>query len=73
MNGRHAIYLTERMVRLEMLRSGRTWELAITLHMLSLVPDRVRPQIISKPLFRGGDRVLSVELWKEEYRDSGKR
>jgi hypothetical protein len=68
-NGRHAIFLAERMVRLEMLRSGRTWELTITLHVLSPVPDRVRPQIISKPLFRGSDGVLSVDLWKEEYRE----
>src|ERR1019366_10613292 len=56
-NGRHAIFLAERMVRLEMLRSGRTWELAITLHTLSAVPDRVRPEIASKPLFCGSDGV----------------
>ena len=67
-NGRHAVFLAERMVRLEMLRSGRSWELAITLHTLSAVPDRVRPQIVSKPLFRGRDGVLSVDLWREEYR-----
>ena len=67
-NGRHAIFLAERMVRIEMLRSERTWELAITLHTLSHVPDRERPQINSKPLFRGMDGVLSVDLWKEENR-----
>src|SRR5258707_13625172 len=31
-NGRHAILFAERMVRIEMLRSERTCELAITLH-----------------------------------------
>jgi hypothetical protein len=67
-NGRHAILLAERMVRIEMLRSGRTWELAITLHTLLRVPEQVRPQIISKPLFRGRDGVLSVNLWKDEHR-----
>ena len=67
-NGRHAILLAERMVRIEMLRSERTWELAITLHTLSCVPEQVRPQIVSKPLFRGRDGVLSVDLWKEENR-----
>jgi hypothetical protein len=41
-NGRHAILLAERMVRLEMVRSARTWELAITLHTFSPVPDRIR-------------------------------
>src|SRR5246127_3677004 len=67
-NGRHAIFLAERMVRLEMLRSGRTFELAITLHTLSGVPNGRRPQIISKLLFRGRDGVLPVDLWKEEFR-----
>src|SRR5271154_136054 len=67
-NGRHAILLAERMVRIEMLRSERTLELAITLHMLSRVSDRDRPQIVSKTLFRGRDGILSVDLWKEENR-----
>ena len=43
-NGRHAILLAESLVRIEMLRSERTWELAITLHTLSRVPERGRPQ-----------------------------
>ncbi|MGA8086139.1 MAG: hypothetical protein WCA10_02460 [Terracidiphilus sp.] len=67
-NGRHAILLAESMVRIEMLRSERTWELAITLHTVSRASDRERPQIVSKPLFRGRDGVLSVDLWKEENR-----
>ena len=67
-NGRHAIYLAERMVRIEMLRSERTWELAITHHALSPVPERARPQIVSKTLFRGRDGVLSIDLWKVENR-----
>ena len=67
-NGRHAIFLAERMVRIEMLRSERTLELAITLHSLSRVPERMRPQIVSKSLFRGRDGVLSVDLWKDEHR-----
>jgi hypothetical protein len=68
-NGRHAILLAERMVRIEMLRSERTWELAITLHTISRASDRERPQTISRPLFRGRDGVLSVDLWKEENRE----
>ena len=67
-NGRHAILLAESMVRIEMLRNERTWELAITLHTISHASDRERPQIVSKPLFRGRDGVLSVDLWKEENR-----
>ncbi len=67
-NGRHGILLAESLVRIEMLRSERTWELAITLHTISPASDRERPQIVSKPLFRGRDGVLSVDLWKEENR-----
>src|SRR5579863_8919372 len=67
-NGRHAILLAESMVRIEMVRSERTWELAITLHTISRASDRERPQIVSKPLFRGRDGVLSVDLKKEENR-----
>ena len=67
-NGRHAILLAESMVRIEMLRSERTWGLVITLHTLSRVLERERPQIVSKPLFRGRDGVLSVDLWKDEHR-----
>ena len=67
-NGRHAIFLAESLVRLEMLRSGQTYELAITLHALSREPGHKRPEIASKLLFRGRDGVLSFDLWKEEHR-----
>ena len=62
-NGRHAIFLAESLVRLEMLRSVQTYELAITLHTVSRVPGRKRPQIASKLLFRGRDGVLPFDLW----------
>jgi hypothetical protein len=67
-NGRHAIFLAERLVRVEMLRTVRTCELAITLHTLYHVPGRNRPEIASAPLFRGRDGVLPVDFWKEEHR-----
>lgn len=67
-NGRHAIFIADSMVRLEMLRTVRTCELAISLHALSPTLLRERPEIASKVLFRGRDGVLSVDLWKEENR-----
>jgi hypothetical protein len=67
-NGRHAIFLAESLVRVEMLRTVRTCELAITLHTLSDAPGRNRPEIASAPLFRGRDGVLPLDLWKEEHR-----
>jgi hypothetical protein len=67
-NGRHAIFLAESMVRLEMLRSLQSYELAITLHSLLHVPGRQRPEISSRLLFRGRDGTLPVDLWKNEHR-----
>jgi hypothetical protein len=51
-----------------MLRSVRTYELAITLHTVSPVPGHKRPRVASKLLFRGRDGVLPFDLWKEEHR-----
>jgi hypothetical protein len=68
-NGRHATFLSQSLVRLEMLRSARTCELAITLHTLSPVPGRTRPEIASASLFRGRDGVLSLDLWRAEHLD----
>jgi hypothetical protein len=67
-NGRHAIFLAESLVRVEMLRTVRTCELAITFHTLALMAGHIRPEIASTPLFRGRDGVLSHDLWKEEHR-----
>ena len=67
-NGRHAIFLAESLVRVEMLRTVRTCELAITLHTLSYSPGRIRQEIDSTLLFRGRDGVLPIDLWKDEHR-----
>jgi len=67
-NGRHAIFLAESLVRVEMLRTVRTCELAITLHTLSQMPGRSRPEVASTLLFRGRDGVLPLDLWKDEHR-----
>lgn len=66
-NGRHAIFIVESLVRLEMLRSLQSYELAITSHGLSRVGARKRPEVVSKLLFRGKDGLLPFELWKEKY------
>ena len=67
-NGRHAIFLAESLVRVEMLRTVRTCELAITLHTLSHMPGRNRPEVATTLLFRGRDGVLPIDLWKDEHR-----
>ena len=67
-NGRHAIILAESLVRVEMLRTLRTCELAITLHALTQMPGRNRPEVTSTLFFRGRDGVLPIDLWKDEHR-----
>ena len=67
-NGRHAIYIAESLVRIEMLRTLRTYELAVSLHTLSLSSGRGRPEITSKLLFRGRDGILPLDLWKDEHK-----
>ena len=67
-NGRHAIFLAESLVRVEILRTVRRCELAISLHTLSHAPGRDRPEVASTLLFRGRDGVLPIDLWKEEHR-----
>jgi len=67
-NGRHAIFLAGSLVRVEMLRTIRTCELAITLHNLSNMPGRNRPEIATTLLFRGRDGGLPLDLWKDEHR-----
>ena len=67
-NGRHAIFLAESLVRVEILRTVRTCELAITLHTLSHMSGRNRPEIATTLLFRGRDGALPIDLWKDEHR-----
>jgi hypothetical protein len=68
-NGRHAIFLAESLVRLEMVRSLQTYDLAITAHSLAHVATRKRPEVVSRLVFRGKDGLLPFELWKEKYRE----
>ncbi len=67
-NGRHAIFLTETLVRVEMLRMVHTYELAITRHELSVASGRTRLEVSSALLFRGQDGTLPLDLWKEEHK-----
>jgi len=65
-NGRHAIAIAPELVRIEMLRIGHTYELAITRLWLKTVEGHVRPVIATAPVFRGHQGTLAVELWNAE-------
>ena len=61
-NGLHAVVISEALVRLDMLRKGRTYELLITRHALGSVVSGQRPQVESEILFRGIHGRLELDL-----------
>ena len=65
-NGRHAIVIAPELVRIELLRVGHTYELAITRLWLKPVEGHTRPTIATAPVFRGHQGTLAVELWNAE-------
>ncbi len=65
-NGRHAIVIAPELVRIEMLRVGHTYELAITRLWLKSKEGHTRPVIATAPIFRGHQGTLAIELWNEE-------
>jgi hypothetical protein len=65
-NGRHAIVIAPELVRIEVLRIGQTYELAITRLWLKTIEGHTRPAIATAPVFRGHQGTLAVELWNTE-------
>ena len=61
-NGLHAVVISAAIMRADMLRKGRTYELLITLHWLTSVTDGQRPQLGTEILFRGVHGRLEVDL-----------
>lgn len=61
-NGVHAIVVAPAVVRIDMLRKGRTYELLITRHQPSKIEDGQRPQLETTILFRGIHGRLELDL-----------
>lgn len=61
-SGRHAIVIAAELVRIEMLRVERTYELLISRHTLDQLNGSTRPQLRSTVLFRGKAGTLSPDL-----------
>ena len=71
-NGVHAIVVAPVLVRLQILRVERTYDLLITAHKLSAVAHNARPRLMSEILFFGRRGTLEMELWGKDasYRGS---
>ena len=70
-NGLHAVVISGALVRLDMLRKGRTYELLITRHVLSAVMDGRRPQVEFEILFRGIHGRLELDLNGKDKAQAG--
>ena len=70
-NGLHAVVVAPVLVRVEILRKGRTYELLITHHRPGLASDGKRPPLETKVLFRGIHGRLELDLSGKDKSQAG--
>jgi hypothetical protein len=70
-NGVHAIVVAPVLIRVQMLRIARTYDLLITRHSLAESAGYARPRLESSILFYGRRGGLEMELWGEDVRFRG--
>ena len=67
-NGVHAIVVAPVLIRVQMLRIERTYDLLITRHQLAKSGDSRKPRLESSILFYGRRGGLEMELWGKDAR-----
>lgn len=70
-NGLHAVVISTDILRADILRKGRTYELLITHHFLNSVADGHRPQLGTGILFRGIHGRVELELTGKDKAQAG--
>lgn len=65
-NGVHAIVVAPVLVRIEMLRVQRTYDVLITRHCLQATGTGQRPRLESSILFYGRRGTLEMDLWGDD-------
>ncbi|MBZ5666632.1 MAG: hypothetical protein LAO30_18725 [Acidobacteriia bacterium] len=65
-NGVHAIVVASVLIRVQMLRIKRTYDLLITRHQLAKSGNSQRPQLDSSILFYGRRGSLEIEPWGKD-------
>ncbi len=65
-NGVHAIVVAPVLIRVQMLRIERTYDLLISRHQLAKSGDSQRPRLESSVLFYGRRGGLEMELWGKD-------
>jgi hypothetical protein len=62
----HAIVIAPVLIRLQMLRIERTYDLLITRHHLATSRDSQRPHLESSVIFYGRRGGLEMDLWRKD-------
>ena len=70
-NGVHAVVVAPVLVRVEMLRTGRTYELLITGYRIGEAENGRRPPLEGQTLFREVHGYLELELWGKDKERAG--
>ncbi len=70
-NGVHAVILAPALVRIEMFRFGRTYQLVISVHEPNQTGTGRRPVLVSREIFRGVDGHLGLELYGKDKELAG--
>src|SRR6266436_7945476 len=70
-NGLHAVVISPALVRADMLRKGRTYELLITRHSLNSAENGHRPQSETEVLFRGIHGRVELDLSGKDKAQAG--
>lgn len=65
-NGVHAVVVAPVLMRVEMFRAGRTYELVVTRHRPGATQHGSRPKLVAEELFRGANGYLGLELWGKD-------
>src|SRR6202451_171260 len=65
-NGVHAVVVAPVLIRVQMLRIERTYDLLITRHELAKSVDNQRPRLDSAIVFYGRGGSLEMELWGQD-------
>lgn len=65
-NGLHAVVIAPEVVRVDMLRKDRTYELLITAHCLGAADNGNRPQLETEILFRGVHGRVELDLLRKD-------
>jgi hypothetical protein len=70
-NGLHAVVISTGLVRVDLLRKGRTYELLITSHSLASAANGNRPNFETEVLFRGVHGRLELDLCGRDKTQAG--